>query len=110
MIESIYLSELGLATKGILRGEDIAFPSVAIDTRTLTAGELYIALQGEQFDGHQFVAQAVKKGCSSVVLSDADLAAGLHETPCLIVNNTLHALGECSRINRERFSLFLQYA
>ena len=59
MIESIYLSELGLATKGILRGEDIAFPSVAIDTRTLTAGELYIALQGEQFDGHQFVRQVM---------------------------------------------------
>ena len=68
MIESIHLSELALATKGVLRGEDIAFPSVAIDTRTLTAGELYIALQGEQFDGHQFVMQAVKKGCSSVML------------------------------------------
>lgn len=107
MIESIYLSELGLATQGVLSGEDIAFSSVAIDTRTLTQGDLYIALKGEQFDGHQFVAQAVKKGCSSLVVSDESLVrvqTDEPKTPCLIVNNTLSALGECSRINRERFS------
>lgn len=106
MISAINLSELEQATKGDLIGGDIVFSSVAIDTRTLATGDIYIALKGEQFDGHQFIPQAVEKGCSAVVLNDVQLADSYVDNaalPCLIVENTLRALGECGRINRERF-------
>lgn len=103
MISPIYLSELASASDGVLRGADLAFTSVAIDTRTLVAGDIYIALKGEQFDGHQFIRQAIEKECAALVISDPVLAQA-QAKPVLLVENTLQALGECGRINRERFS------
>jgi UDP-N-acetylmuramoyl-tripeptide--D-alanyl-D-alanine ligase len=105
MIDSILLSELAVATQGELQGKDIEFSAVSIDTRTLSHGDLYIALKGEQFDGHQFMDQAIDKGCAALVVSDLSIKSQtLSERPYLIVSDTLNALGECARINRERFS------
>lgn len=87
-------------------GKNIEFSSVAIDTRTLNKGDLYIALKGENFDGHQFIGEAVHKGCSGYVVNnnDADLInKKLTLTPYIAVDNTLKTLGDCSRINRENF-------
>ncbi len=105
MIEPISLSQLAAVSKGQVKGSDIKFSSVAIDTRTLNKGDLYIAIKGENFDGHQFIRNAVEKGCSAfVVHSETD--PGDHELdqiPYVTVKNTLKALGDCSRINRENF-------
>ena len=46
------------------------FPSVSIDSRTLRAGECFIAISGEQFDGHEFVEEALKKGASTIIYSE----------------------------------------
>ncbi len=43
---------------------------VSIDTRTLTAGDLFFAIRGERFDGHDFVAGALKRRAGGVVVSD----------------------------------------
>jgi UDP-N-acetylmuramoyl-tripeptide--D-alanyl-D-alanine ligase len=45
------------------------FPSVSIDSRTIRAGECFIAVTGQQFDGHDFVEEALKKGASTVIFS-----------------------------------------
>ena len=45
------------------------FPSVSIDSRTIQAGECFIAVTGEQFDGHDFVEEALKKGASTIIYS-----------------------------------------
>lgn len=105
MIEPMSLSQLAAATGGQVIGEDIDFSSVAIDTRTLNQGDLYIALKGERFDGHQFLDKALEKGCSSFVV-DAESKFSesvLQKTPHVIVNNTLKALGQCAQINRQNF-------
>lgn len=58
------------ATKGnsSFKG-DLNFTGVSTDTRTVRPGELFIALQGEKFDGHAYLGQAVKAGAAGVVVS-----------------------------------------
>lgn len=111
MIRSMCLSQLAVATNGQLKGKDIDFDSVAIDTRTINKGDLFIALKGDRFDGHQFIDQAISKGCSSLVVTNdsvfedqIDKKRIKADISCLYVEDSLRALGECARINRENFS------
>ena len=72
-----------------LIGEDVSFTGAGIDTRTLRVGNLFIAIRGDRFDGHDFVDQAVEQGAVALVLeepSDCDC-------PQLIVADTRSALG-----------------
>lgn len=105
MIQPISLNQLTEASNGILKGENIEFSSVAIDTRTLKKGDLYIALKGDRFDGHEFIGKALESDCSGVVANnDTDFSnIKFGVTPCVSVNSTLKALGDCSRINRDNF-------
>jgi len=52
------------------------FPRVGIDSRTLQPGELFFAIRGERFDGHDFVAQVLSAGAGGVVVSQSDVAKG----------------------------------
>jgi UDP-N-acetylmuramoyl-tripeptide--D-alanyl-D-alanine ligase len=67
---------------------DVALQRVHTDTRTLRPGDLYVALRGERFDGHDFLAQAQASGAVAALASH-----GLGETlPGLLVNDPLLAL------------------
>jgi UDP-N-acetylmuramoyl-tripeptide--D-alanyl-D-alanine ligase len=70
---------------------DADFPILGIshDTRTLKAGEVYIAIRGEQHDGHDFVEQAVAKGAAGVIVEREFPSLG---KPQLIVSNAWNAL------------------
>jgi UDP-N-acetylmuramoyl-tripeptide--D-alanyl-D-alanine ligase len=70
----------------------------SVDTRTQNAGDLYFALRGPNFDGHDFVAQAAAKGAAGVV---AERATGVPGE--LIVSDTLRALGELGAWARARW-------
>jgi len=77
------------------------FCGVSIDTRTLQSGNLFIALLGEHFDGHDFIDQAQQQGASCAIVSrpvDTKL-------PCLLVENTLCALGKMAAYWRRQFDL-----
>ena len=52
------------AVNGRIKGDDVDFDTVATDSRQLTGGELFVALKGDRFDGHDFALQA--KGCGAV--------------------------------------------
>jgi UDP-N-acetylmuramoyl-tripeptide--D-alanyl-D-alanine ligase len=69
------------------------------DSRTVTAGDLFVALSGERFDGHDFLPQAVQSGATALVLSRPDKAAGLG-VPTFVVGDTLVALGALARYRR----------
>lgn len=43
---------------GEMHGDNVSFASISTDSRQLKPGDLYIALQGERFDGHDFIQQA----------------------------------------------------
>ena len=105
MIQNISLSQLANASKGELYGENIEFSSISIDTRTLKEGDLYVSLKGERFDGHQFIEQALEKGCSGLLINNEfkSSISDLGKVPHVSVENTLHALGCCAQINRQNF-------
>jgi UDP-N-acetylmuramoyl-tripeptide--D-alanyl-D-alanine ligase len=79
---------------------------VSTDTRTLTPGNLFIALAGENFDGHDCLAQAAEQGAAGLVIrTDAaeKLAALPEGVPAIGVPDTLRALGDIARDWRRRF-------
>ncbi len=69
------------------------------DTRTLQAGDLFVALRGENFDAHNFIAQATAAGAAAVLAEHGDFAHGLR------VDNTQAALEALAAAWRQRFVL-----
>lgn len=69
---------------------------IGTDTRTIRPGELFFALRGERFDGHDFITTALERGAAGVVcetnLTGSTVPAG--ERPVIAVRDTLRALGD----------------
>jgi UDP-N-acetylmuramoyl-tripeptide--D-alanyl-D-alanine ligase len=79
-------------------GEDRAFTSVSTDTRTLEKGALYVALRGEQFDGHAFLSEADRAGAAAAVVEQGQArATGL---TCFEVSDTRAALRQLAGARR----------
>jgi UDP-N-acetylmuramoyl-tripeptide--D-alanyl-D-alanine ligase len=84
------LSDIAKSTQGEFFGADIAIESVSLDTRTIKPGELYIAIQGKNFDGNQFVETAVQNGAAAALVRKGITAA----VPYIAVDDTHLALAE----------------
>lgn len=98
MIEAMTLQQVQQITGGRLAGGTARFSAVSTDTRTLQAGELFVALQGPNFDGNAFVAAAQQKGaCAAIVARPVDV-----QLPTLQVPDARIALGQLGATNRER--------
>ena len=81
------------AMNGILLGDDGVFTSVGTDSRNITKGELFFALKGENFDGEQYAAEALKQGAQAVVMTDENNVL----RPAILVKNAKLALGDLAR-------------
>ena len=87
------------ATGGkILSGNSIVFAGVSIDSRTIQDGELFIALRGSKFNGHDFLHEALKKGNGAIV--NHSPAAAIEGKTLISVEDTLKALQELARYMR----------
>jgi len=94
------LSEVASALGGRLVGEDVVFHGVGIDSRTDLTGKLFVALRGERFDGHDFLAQAQRAGAVAALV-ERPVDAGL---PRVQVDDSRRALGRLARRwRRDRF-------
>jgi UDP-N-acetylmuramoyl-tripeptide--D-alanyl-D-alanine ligase len=98
---SLSLHEVAAAVAGVLHGTDAVFTGVSTDTRTLAAGELFVALKGEHFDGHDSLAQAVQRGALGAIIA-RDIAPGI---PCIRVADPRRALGLLARTWRLRHQI-----
>ena len=81
---------------------------ISTDSRSLQQGNLFIALQGENFDGHAFVPKAVDSGAAGVIVQDVSQISpeALGRMACVIeVKDTLKALGDLAQAYRRRFSI-----
>ena len=80
--------------------KDVSFQGVSTDTRTIKQGDLFVALEGPNFDGHEFVEQAFAKGAVAAVVSRS------LEQPIAqwLVTDTHKALGQIALANRQRFN------
>ena len=76
-----------------------AITRIATDTRQVAQGSCFVALKGESFDAHDFLADAVAKGAKALVVNDARRAASLG-VPVYEVADTLVALGALGRYRR----------
>lgn len=75
------------------------YEEISTDTRTLGPGDVFVALEGDRFDGHDFVAEAVAAGCAAVV-SHRD--PGVAGAEVYRVPDTLAALGDLALHRREQ--------
>jgi UDP-N-acetylmuramoyl-tripeptide--D-alanyl-D-alanine ligase len=92
---------LAKAADAQVSGPTQRFTSVSNDTRTLQPGALYVALHGENFDGHRFVAQAINAGAAGILTSQPVQASV--EITVMQVSNTLIALQQMAHASRLEF-------
>jgi len=93
---TLKLSDIASWTGGRLHGGDAAVQGVFTDTRKAQAGALFVALIGENFDGHAFVAEAARSGATAALVARAIEI----DLPQVIVADTLLALGDIARVVR----------
>jgi UDP-N-acetylmuramoyl-tripeptide--D-alanyl-D-alanine ligase len=97
------LSAIQRAVGGDLCGPDRAIAGVSTDTRTVAPGQLFVALRGERFDGHDFLEQAVAAGAGALLVTDgARIPAG---ASALVVADTRLALGRLAAAWRAGFEI-----
>lgn len=99
MLEAVHGELMGIIPKEPLG-------RVVTDTRTLLPRDVFVALRGERFDGHDFVEQAVERGASAVVVHALGCAEKVKDRAAVVVvSDTLQALGDLARWVRRRFSV-----
>ena len=98
MLINLTLSDIARACDGELVGEDCDLNAVVTDTRTISAGCLFVALKGERFDGHDYIEQAVQDGAVGVV-SDRNVGVPNY----VKVADTTLAYGAIARLIRDAF-------
>lgn len=94
------LSQAATAVNGQMIGQDSLFTAVSKDSRDLDAGSLYVAIRGERFDGHAFVAQARDAGAAGALVSEQQQV----DLPQIRVDDTRLALGALAAYWREQFN------
>jgi UDP-N-acetylmuramoyl-tripeptide--D-alanyl-D-alanine ligase len=99
------LAEVALATGGVLRGEDVAISGVSTDSREALTGKLFVALRGERFDAHEFLAQAIEQGAAAALVERSENLDIPANFPLIVVKDTRLALGALSGWWRSRFSI-----
>jgi UDP-N-acetylmuramoyl-tripeptide--D-alanyl-D-alanine ligase len=109
MQDNFSIQEIVKAIQGRLIGKipDISFISphqICTDTRKLQKGDLFIALAGKKFDGHQFVEESGKKGACGAIVSES-IYPPRRNFFLLQVKDTLRALQELAKYHQRRLSL-----
>ncbi|NUP06902.1 MAG: UDP-N-acetylmuramoyl-tripeptide--D-alanyl-D-alanine ligase [Polyangiaceae bacterium] len=97
------IAEIVLATRGeIIKSGELRVTGVSTDTRSVSSGELFVALKGDKFDAHDHVRAAVERGASAVLVSRAVDAPA--DTTVIRVRDTLGALGDLAAAHRARWA------
>jgi UDP-N-acetylmuramoyl-tripeptide--D-alanyl-D-alanine ligase len=94
------LEEFARACGGRLQGADATFTDVVSDSRTLKRGQLFVALQGPNFNGQDFVGAALQAGAAGAVVGAAQPVA----LPQIVVPDTQAALERAARSWRAHFA------
>lgn len=81
---------------------DIEFSGISIDSRNIQLGNIFLAIKGERFDGHDFLEKAIESGAVGVV---AEKTQKNFNHPTLIVPNTKIALQEMAKAMRNKFQI-----
>lgn len=100
MIEPMSLKALAQALDAHATA-DASFSSVSTDSRAIRSGDLFVALTGPRFDGHDYIEQVAAKGAAAVLVErEVDVA----DIPQLVVSDTRKALGQLGSLNRQAYT------
>jgi UDP-N-acetylmuramoyl-tripeptide--D-alanyl-D-alanine ligase len=99
------LMEAAQATGGTALYGNPRIEGVSTDTRTLASGELFVALKGERFDGHDFVEAAAARGAAAAMVERRWAQESRIGLPLLAVADTLQGLGRLGAWWRARFEI-----
>ncbi len=101
MLKALALSELINVLDAQLIGDDASFNGVSIDSRAIQPGQLFIALTGPRFDGHDYLNDVAGKGAVAALVEREVADSAL---PQLLVKDTRQALGQLGALNRAAFT------
>jgi UDP-N-acetylmuramoyl-tripeptide--D-alanyl-D-alanine ligase len=91
------------------RMEKVEFKGISIDSRNIREGELFVALRGDRFDGHDFVPEAIERGAWGALVDRSALEDNYSTLGALKnifpVEDTLFALQEMAQQHRRKFSI-----
>jgi len=91
-----------LVCGGAGRCDELRFGGVSTDTRTVGKEQLFVAIRGERFDGHEFLAVAKERGAAAALVDEKH--SGAAPLPVLVADDTRRALGRLGRNWRLRFA------
>src|SRR5688572_31911847 len=92
-------SEIATALHGQLYGEDGLMQTVSIDSRTVTKDDLFVALKGERFDGHDFLREVAAKGAAGLMVQRrAEL-----DVSQIVIDDTRQGLGRLAGLWRNQY-------
>ncbi len=95
------LAHVARLLDGPLLGNDAVFHGVSTDSRTILEGELFVALQGPNFDGGEYLEMARRRGAAGAIVQNR----GDSTLPQIMVGDTLTALGRLAAAWREQFEI-----
>ena len=102
------INQLLKATGGrlIAGAKSVPVKGISIDTRTIKPGEVFVAIRGDNFDGHDFIAAAIKNK-ASLIISESKKTKNPEKTKTAFieVKNTIKALGEIAAFRRQEFNI-----
>ena len=100
--------ELAEATGGIVKSGALSqrFSGLSIDTRTIKPDEIFVAIVGKNFDGHDFIIEAIGQGAKGIVYADAQKVQVFQKGVSYIKTaETTTALGAIARFHRKKFDI-----
>jgi len=99
------LSKVAQVLGGELVGADVEFGAVSTDSRSINAGDLFVALHGDKFDGSQYVSLAAEKGAVAALVNTESYHGETMPCPLVLVKDTRLALGKLSGYWRDQFAV-----
>lgn len=100
MMRALTLAELQAPLAGRLYGRDRSVSQVSTDSRSIGEGDLFVALSGENFDGHQYLGDVAAAGAAAALVSRRTEV----ELSLLLVDDTEQALGRLGAFNRQQYT------
>ncbi|CAN7303176.1 UDP-N-acetylmuramoyl-tripeptide--D-alanyl-D-alanine ligase [Duganella sp. LjRoot269] len=91
-----------IAGARLIGAGEVVFNGVSTDSRSVMAGNLFVALRGEVFDAHQFLAQVAEQGVAAAIVEELPDGWNL---PAIVVPDTLTALGQIANYWRRQFAM-----
>lgn len=103
---SMRLEKIARLLSAQLVGKDATVTGISIDTRTIKGGELFVAIKGPNFDGHDFILDALNKGAVACLVETNTDVSKLGDNKSFVkTENTHAALGLLSRLWRQEFNI-----